>query len=117
MRPVHAAAVAGSQTSNLISESPVGLAVPCTRQNGTLGVTPLTVVLAGSSAAAVIVDASGVTEVNCAQLSAACVTPDAPARPRPSALTAAPITVLLVPCMKSPNGYRARAGAPPNIAA
>src|SRR6185436_4951809 len=102
MRPLQAAAVAGSQTSNLISESLDGLAVPCTRQYGTVVVTPLTGVPAGTSTAAVIVDASEVTEVNCAQLSAACAAPDAPAKPTPSALTAVAMTVLRIPCMRSP---------------
>src|SRR5438067_897594 len=102
MRPVQAAAVSGSQTSNLISESDDGLAVPCTRQNATVGVTPLTVVLAGTAVAAVMVAASDVTEVNCAQLSAAWPTPGAAAKP--SAIAAA-IAFLLIPCMKSPNVF------------
>src|SRR5712664_3681428 len=97
MRPVQSAAVGGSHTSNLISESCDGLAVPCTRQNGTLTAAPPTVAGGVTIAADVIVDASGVTDVNWAQLKPAWLAPDAPASP-----SASPMLPLLVTCMISP---------------
>src|SRR5688572_21756604 len=102
MRPVQAAGVAGSHTSNLISESAEGLAMPRTRQNVTAELTGLGMVVsgtgpAGTTAAAQMVDASGVTEVSCAQLKAAWLAPDAADRPSASAKP----MLLLVPCMIS----------------
>jgi hypothetical protein len=100
MRPVQAAAVAGSQTSNLISESDVGLAVPCARQNETVEVTvvPDTGPGAVTVADVIVVNNSGVTEVSCAQLKAAWLAPDAAVRPSASAKP----MLLPVPCMISP---------------
>jgi len=83
----------------LISESNDGLATPCTRQSGTVTVFPLIVAGGVTSAADVIVDASGVTDVNWAQLKLAWLAPDAPASPSASASAMLP---LLVTCMISP---------------
>jgi hypothetical protein len=80
MRPVHAAAVGGSQTSNLISESEVGLAVPWTRQNGTVTAAPPIVAGGVMESAAVIVDESEVTDIRLLQ-STACATPQMPSAP------------------------------------
>src|SRR2546423_14127412 len=85
MRPVQSAAVGGSHPSNLISESKDGLAVPCTRQNGTLTAAPPIVAGGGTIAADEIVDASGVTAVTLSQLMAAWAVPDTAASPRASA--------------------------------
>jgi hypothetical protein len=71
MRPVQLAAVGGSHTSHLISESNDGRAVPCTRQKGTLTAAPPIVAGGVTIAADVIVDASGVTDARLAQLKAA----------------------------------------------
>src|SRR5437870_13172878 len=108
MRPVQSAAVGGSHTSNLISESNEGLATPCTRQNATVTAAPPIVAGGVTIPADVIVDASGVTDVKLAQLKAAWVAPDAPASPSASA-SAIPIPLLAVRCMTSPQGSRFRA--------
>jgi hypothetical protein len=99
MRPVQAATVAGSHTSNLISESDDGLAVPCTRHRGTVSATPLIVAGGVTIVADVIVDGSGVTDVNCAQVKAASLAPDAAVIPSASASLMLPV---LVTCMISP---------------
>src|SRR5437773_12570899 len=99
MRPVQSAAVGGSHTSNLISESNDGLAVPCTRQNGTLTAAPPIVVGAVTIVADVMLDASGVTDAKLAQLKAARLAPDAAASPSASAN---PMLPLLAPCMTPP---------------
>src|SRR5881392_272828 len=99
MRPVQSAAVGGSHTSNLISESNDGLAVPCTRQNGTLTAAPPIVVGAVTIVADVMLDASGVTDAKLAQLKAAWLAPDAAASPSASAN---PMLPLLVTCMIPP---------------
>ena len=99
IRPVQAAAVGGSHTSNLISESNDGLAVPCTRQNGTLTGAPPIVVEAVTIVADVMLDASGVTDAKLAQLKAAWLAPDAAASPSASAN---PMLSLLVTCMIPP---------------
>src|SRR3954449_5742361 len=80
MRPVHAVAVGGSQTSNLISESVLGRAVPCTRQNGTVTATPPIVAGAVIASAAVMVDESDVTPIRLLH-STACATPERPMPP------------------------------------
>src|SRR5882762_6553344 len=97
MRPVHAAAVGGSHTSNLISESCDGLAVPCTRQNGTLTAAPPIVAGGVTSAAEFIVDASAVTDVRLAQSSAAFAAPDAAVRPKASAMLARRGVLVMTP--------------------
>src|SRR3981189_596461 len=101
MRPVQSAAVGGSHTSNLISESCDGPAVPCTRQNGTPTVAPPTVAGGVPIAAGVIVDASGVPDVNWAQLKPAWLAPDTAVSPSASA---SPMLPLLVTCMIFPCG-------------
>src|SRR6267378_3976682 len=102
MRPVQAAAVAGSHTSNLISESEDGRAVPCTRQNDTLTGLPL-MVPGGVIAAEVIVHVSGAGDVSALQSVAAQFAPDAAASAN---ATAAPL--LLVPSMSSPGSWLLR---------
>ena len=71
-RPVHWSLAAGSQTSNLISESDDGRAMPSTRQNGTVTRTPPTVAGAATTVADEIVVASGFTAASPAQSDAAC---------------------------------------------
>jgi hypothetical protein len=61
----------GSHTSNFISESNDGRATPCTRHKGTVTADPPIVAGGVTSAADVIVDASGVMVVKLAQLTAA----------------------------------------------
>src|SRR2546430_6853497 len=80
MRPVHAPAVGGNQTSNFISESEVGLAVPWTRQNGTVTATPPIVAGGVMYSAAVIVDESEVTDIRLPQ-STAWAAPHMPSAP------------------------------------
>jgi hypothetical protein len=114
MRPVQAAAVAGSHTSNLISESPVGpaaRAIPCTRQKPTPAVTVVPDTgPGGRSAAEDMVVESEVTEVSCAQLKAARLAPDTAVSPSASAKP----MLLLVPCMNFPCDWLLRPpyGAP-----
>src|SRR4051794_19147787 len=85
MRPVQAAAVVGSQTSNLISESEDGRAVPCTRQSGTDTFAPPMVAGGLTTVADVIVDPSGTTLVKPAQLTAPYTVPDVATSPSASA--------------------------------
>src|SRR4051794_16783728 len=81
MRPVQSADVGGSQTSNLISESLLGRAVPCTRQNGTVTAAPPMVAGAVTESAAVIVEESEVTPSSALQSTAAWATPQVPRAP------------------------------------
>src|SRR2546430_17545210 len=86
MRPVHAPAVGGNQTSNFISESEVGLAVPWTRQNGTVTATPPIVAGGGVGAGARLLRESGGDEIRAPQS-----TPLGGARtPHPPALNPTP---------------------------
>ena len=67
MRPVHSAAVCGSQTSHLICESLDGRATPCTRHSPTGTTLPLIDVPAATTVADVTVESSVVTSVRLAQ--------------------------------------------------
>jgi hypothetical protein len=97
-RPVQAAAVAGSQTSNLISESDEGRAVPVTRQNGTLIVVPPMTAGGVTTVADVMVAASDVTDDNCSQVYAACPVPYAAVSPSASAKPMLPLFFTDFPC-------------------
>ena len=98
IRPVQAAAVGGSHTSNLISESDEGRAVPFTRQNGTLIVAPPMDAGGVTTVADVMVAASDVTDANCSQLNAACPVPYAAVRPSASARPRLALLFIDSPC-------------------
>src|SRR6478672_6542260 len=85
MRPVHAASVGGSHTSNLISESALGLAVPCTRQKGTETAAPPMVAGGVIESAAVIVAESDVTARRALQSTAWAPPENANAQPNDTA--------------------------------
>src|SRR5689334_19678394 len=106
MRPVHAAAC-GSHTSNLISESDDGRAVPCTRHIGTVTFWPeITAGGVTTAADVIVVVASGETPVRLPHGIAACAAPDAAAKHNATAsLRVAPpppLPCFLMACMTSP---------------
>src|SRR5437868_1432614 len=80
MRPVQSALPSGSQTSHLISESLDGRATPCTRQNATGAVAPLTTVPAATTAAELTVESAVATAARPLQSVAACAPLQTPAR-------------------------------------